>query len=160
MRNDRVHTNAIIVKREQSTDVTKSNSTSNTMHSPNDLIIDGDKAPYYCPDCGIGLGYSFSSYKHHIGIQKGLCRNNAGRPLYGCKICKQEFLQISSLKRHYESYGNSCKAKQISINRERYNLCKFIIFSREFQGHDFITRVTRVLTNSMTRESSSHSDDS
>ena len=48
MRNDRVHANAIIVKREQSMDVTESNSTSdNTMHSPTDLIIDEDKDPCY-----------------------------------------------------------------------------------------------------------------
>ena len=82
------------------------------------LITDKDSNPYYCPDCGRCLGYSYKSFQMHVGRYTGHCREKfAGRRLYGCKYCKEEFHELHNLTIHKKRFGDGCKAKQITINK-------------------------------------------
>ena len=41
---------------------------------PNHLMTEENSVPYYCPDCGKGMGYSFLSFQKHLNRYGRLCR--------------------------------------------------------------------------------------
>ena len=93
------------------------------------LITEEESNPYYCPDCGQCLGYSYKIFQTHISMYKGHCKEKfAGSTLYGCKYCKQEFSKLYSLVRHYKTFGDACKTRQITMNSNNFsfNYSKFI----------------------------------
>ena len=57
----------------------------------------------------------------HIGRYRGHCKEKfAGRRLYGCKYCKEEFIELHHLATHYKTFGDACKTRQITINITKY----------------------------------------
>ena len=84
-----------------------------------DLITSQGKGPYFCPDCGKGMGYLRHAFKTHVGYYQGRCKSvNAGRKFYRCVHCKTDFLQLSRLRLHNTKFGNKCKTLHLSRNNE------------------------------------------
>ena len=93
------------------------------------LITEEDSNPYYCPDCGRCLGYSYKSFQIHISMYTGHCKDKfAGKRLYGCKYCNLEFIKLQNLSTHYKTFGDACKTRQITMNSNTlsFNYSKFI----------------------------------
>ena len=83
------------------------------------LITEEDSNPYFCPDCGRCLGYSYNFFKMHISRYTGHCKKKfAGSRLYGCKYCKLEFHKLHHLERHCKTFGDACKTRQITMNKK------------------------------------------
>ena len=88
-----------------------------TLPSHEESIRKEHSGPYYCPDCGQGLGYSLNALGIHIARRKGFCKqDNSGRTYYTCPYCHNDYLKLHSLKTHNTNYGLSCKTRQISMN--------------------------------------------
>ena len=83
-------------------------------------ITEGDSRPYYCPDCGRCLGYSYNYFQVHIGRYTGHCRKKFSGRLYGCKYCKLEFSQLRTLATHQRRFGDACKTSQIIMNTKKH----------------------------------------
>ena len=95
------------------------------------LITEEDSNPYYCPDCGRCLGYSYRFFQIHISRYTGHCKEKfAGRRFYGCKYCMLEFNQLYSLATHYKRFGDTCKTRQITMNSNTFsfNYSKIIAY--------------------------------
>ena len=75
--------------------------------------------PYYCPDCGKGLGYSLSSFNAHVRNEEFCKQYNSGKIFYTCQYCKIDYSRLHTLKKHNKKFGNSCKTRQISLNRKK-----------------------------------------
>ena len=85
------------------------------------LMTEEDSNPYYCPDCGRCLGFSYKSFQMHVGRYTGHCKEKfAGRRLYGCKYCKEEFHDFHHLATHNKTFGNACKTRQITMNKKKH----------------------------------------
>ena len=79
-----------------------------------------DNGPYYCPDCGKGLGYSINALRSHIGRNKGICkRRKSVRILYTCSYCNTDYSRLRTLERHNTKFGDTCKSWQISMNNRK-----------------------------------------
>ena len=85
------------------------------------LITEEDSNPYYCPDCGRCLGYSYNFFQKHISMYTGHCKVKfAGSRLYGCKYCKLEYHALHDLATHYKTFGDACKTRQITMNKKKH----------------------------------------
>ena len=86
------------------------------------LITEEDSKPYYCPDCGRCLGYSYKSFQIHIGRYTRHCKEKfAGIRLYACKYCNEEFHELHHLAKHYKTFGDACKTRQITMNLNNFS---------------------------------------
>ena len=111
----------IIPQRVQSMEVTDSEPA--RVYTKPHLITEEDSNPFYCPDCGRCLGYSYNSFQVHISRYARHCKKKfAGRRLYGCKYCKLEFIELHNLAIHYKTFGDACKTRQVTMNKKKYAL--------------------------------------
>ena len=86
---------------------------------PNHLMTEENSVPYYCPDCGKGMGYSFLSFQKHLNKYGRLCREVfAGSTFYTCEYCKADYANQKYFNIHKRTFGKSCKTKQILGNNK------------------------------------------
>ena len=86
---------------------------------PNHLMTKENSVPYYCPDCGKGMGYSFLSFQKHLNKYGRLCREVfAGSTFYSCEYCKADYANQEYFNNHKKTFGKSCKTKQILGNNK------------------------------------------
>ena len=84
----------------------------------NDPITSQGDDPYFCPDCGKGVGYSIHSFRSHFRVSGGLCKtNNARKRFHRCLYCQTDFSKSSSLSAHNARFGGKCKSWQLSLNK-------------------------------------------
>ena len=84
-----------------------------------DLITSQGKGPYFCPDCGKGIGYLRHAFKAHVGYYQGRCKSiNAGRKFDRCVHCKTDFSRSSRLNLHNTKFGAKCKTMHLSQNNK------------------------------------------
>ena len=76
--------------------------------NPRQSIEEQGAGPYYCPDCGKGMGFDIIILKSHMGLYKGSCVELPRKKLHTCEHCHIQYTTTLSLKQHTQKFRGKC----------------------------------------------------